>query len=241
MCGILLETAPVYAKKVREARNAKHPYWPQPFLAKTLAGKKALGLTERQWLDLVKNIEYDRREAVKPEEIGAIAEALGIQQRWFDEPDGSPIRWTHMPSNATIEPEKPQEHVPNIVPYWGIVPCGNWERPENDEEARIKVSDEIEDVRGVIAVRVGGNSMLPAFHPNEIISIRRSQTPLNGVVTLARNEDGELTLKKMVQVGPDEWELHSLNPLYGTASAAGWEILGHAVWHEGGDMGGIRV
>jgi SOS-response transcriptional repressor LexA len=63
---------------------------------------------------------------------------------------------------------------------------------------------------------------------------------LDGVVTLAQNQDGELTLKLMRYVD-GVWELHSLNPAYGNASAEQWSIIGHAIYHEGGDLSGIRV
>jgi SOS-response transcriptional repressor LexA len=233
------ETTLVYARKIAEARQAKRPKWSAPALAKVLAENGALGLDPKKWTSRIKNYELARSNPPQ-EALAEIAKALGVDRHWFDEPDGSPIRWVSMPPNARFE-RPANAPMTNLVPYWGLVPCGNWERPDIDEEELIEVSDRIQDLRRVVAVRIAGNSMLPVFQPNQVVSVRLDPTPLDGVVTLAKNQDGELTLKILRHVGAGQYELHSLNPDYGVATAESWEILGHAIYQEGGDPSGIRA
>ena len=228
----------MYAKKIAQGRKAKRPEWSAPALARVLADGGALGLDAKKWLSRLKNYELDR--STPPEDaLVEIAKALGIDRAWFDQPEATPVRWLAMPANASLETQ-PNLPMKNLVPYWGLVPCGNWERPEIDEEELIEVSDRIADIRRIVAVRVAGNSMLPVFQPNQVVSVRLDPTPLDGVVTLAQNQDGELTLKILKFVG-GRWELHSLNPDYGVATAESWTILGHAIYQEGGDPSGIRA
>lgn len=225
-------------ERIAKARNAKKPGgWSQSDLATELASRGMLGFNRDQWLSRIKNYESGRTTPPTLAER-AIEEALELEPGWLSSVTET-VRWRQPQSNVEfVSPT--QSKTINLVPYWGIVPCGDWERPEVGHEELIQVSDRIEDTRGCRAVRVAGNSMLPLFTPGEVVTIRLSSDKLDGVVTLAQNQDGELSLKLMRYVN-GTWELHSLNPDYGIATADSVTILGHAIYHEGGDFSGIRA
>lgn len=240
MYAKLLETAHVVGHRIAKARVAKRPGgWSQTDLAEELATRGILDLTAKQWLTRIKNYETTPPRTVPPPFVErSIEDALGLERGWLSA-DVEQIRWRSSTANAEIAPATATNLI-NLVPYWGLVPCGEWEQPDPGAEDLIQVSDRIEDTRGVIAIRVRGNSMLPLFSPGEVVSVRLGSEKLDGVVTLARNQDSELTLKLMKFVG-GVWELHSINPEYGNASADSVTILGHAIYREGGDPSGIRA
>jgi|GEM_PF-5912922 len=226
-------------EKIALARNAKSPGgWSQYDLAKVLAEAGALGIDQRRWRDRIAN--YEKRGNLTLEAAPLLAEALGIDLEWLTSDAGAPVKWTRMAANAELTSTPEPEPLLNLVPYWGIVPCGNWERPEIGEEELIEISESVKDKRGIVAVKVSGNSMAPRFLHGETVAIRLSTTPIDGVVTLAVNQDGEFTLKLLRYVD-GEYQLHSLNPAYGYATAHSWSILGHAVHREETDMSGLRA
>lgn len=113
------------------------------------------------------------------------------------------------------------------IPYWGEVPAGDWQMPVGDDTAMMRVEKGLGKANRC-AVRVAGDSMLPRLRHGDVVHIELSKTPREGCITLARNQDNELTLKALKHVA-GQWELHSFNPEYPNATSASWEILGYAV------------
>lgn len=141
------------------------------------------------------------------------------------------------PGHALQPVKLPNSPLINLIPYWGQVPCGEWERPADDPDL-IQVSETI-DPKGVIAVKVSGNSMAPRLMHGQTVVIKLDKTARDGVITLATNHQCELTLK-VLTFTKGKWELHSINPEHGTVSAESWEILGYAIAVEEHDPQGIR-
>lgn len=239
MCALAWNLGDVEpGEKIALARNAKRPRaWSQYDVAHLLAERGSLGLDATRWRSRLAN--YENRGGVPANALAEIAQILSVDLGWLSDRSDGPVKWAVMAPNAkpTELEEGPQL---NIVPFWGTVPCGNWEKPFVDDESYIEISESVKDIRSVVCVKVAGNSMMPRFQHGEKVAVRLSSTPIDGVVTLARNQDGELTLKLMVYAR-GEWELHSLNPDYGCASAESWEILGHAIHREETDTSGLRA
>lgn len=135
-----------------------------------------------------------------------------------------------------------EERVPyapeiRLIPYWGEVPCGSWEAPP-DDPGWIQVSEAFQDT-GIVGVRVSGNSMMPRLTHGQLAIVKLDKTPREGVVTLAHNEQGELTLK-VLRMRDGSWHLDSLNPEYPEAAADKWTILGFVIGMEERDPAGLR-
>lgn len=229
---------PTPREKVAIARNARRPGWSQASLAEELADRGFLGRSKTEWDARIKNIENNRGRVPSDVELFAIAEVLGIVPGWMTTEDDAPVPFADTLGNAAVV-RFPTGQPLTLVPYWGEVPCGNWEKPEPGDDALIEVSHRVSP-KGVIAVRVRGNSMLPRFGHGQIVVVKIDPQPLDGVITLARNADNELTLK-MLRRKNGSWTLCSLNPEYGDCTAESWTILGHAVHVEESDPAGLRA
>jgi phage repressor protein C with HTH and peptisase S24 domain len=246
MYGQVLINAYVIGDRIANARAAKLPQpWSQTTLANVLAGSSALGLDSNKWKSRLKNYESNRST---PDEttLKAIAKALSVEYRWLKNgPADTPVVWSSMPSNAQLvdeddieDPTDETDIYTHLVPYWGAVPAGNWEKPANDEEL-IRISRRVRKKDKVVAVTVRGNSLAPRFQSGDTVAIRLDPTPVEGVITLALNQDNELTLKVLRFIA-GQWELHSINPDYGISKADTWSILGHAIHREETDLSGLR-
>lgn len=180
-----------------------------------------------------------------PEVIRSIAAALRIPFEWFiDGKDTLPPMDAISLSPGTTPnadivslTNKPQI---NLVPYWGAVPCGDWERPSSDDGELIQVTERIEDITGVIAVRVRGNSMNPRLMDGQIVSVRLSSEKQDGRIVLAQNGDKELTLKAL-RYTPLGWRLDSINPDFGSVCADEVTILGYAIALEETELSGLHA
>lgn len=203
---------------MREAREKQFPRVSQQELA------DRLGLSRNQ----VANYESDRTHIP-----GGLLEKLAD---WWSLPPGY---FGVDQIGPVLEPVSIASRSPhiNLIPYWGQVPCGDWERPGDDEDW-IQVSESIEP-KGVIAVKVSGNSMAPRLIHGQTVVIKLDKTPRDGLITLATNNQNELTLKVLKFVS-GEWQLHSINPEHGIVSAESWEVLGYAIAIEEHDAQGIR-
>lgn len=133
--------------------------------------------------------------------------------------------------------KRPSLHL-NLVPYWGAVPAGNWQAPTDDTDW-VQVSESV-DTNGIIAVRVAGDSMEPRLHHGQLLCIKLSKELRDGVITLAKNQDSELTLKVPKYTPDHGWELQSINPDYGTVTAEYIEAIGYVVSVEETNPHGIR-
>lgn len=217
--------------KIKEARTRHVPYLNSDTVGKRTGVK---GPTVRAY-------EAGIRDIPEPW-VSQLADSLGLPIEWFYDGKATrppyPVRTEQAKPNAVRTHPREVPHI-NLVPYWGTVPAGNWESPP-DEPNWIQVSDNIE-TDGVVAVRVTGNSMEPRLVHGQLICIKQDTRPRDGVITLARNQDNELTLKVLRQRsdGPG-YELHSLNPDYGVVSAESWSIVGYAVSIEESNPHGIR-
>lgn len=142
-------------------------------------------------------------------------------------------------SNVTLHKDRTPALQINLVPYWGAVPAGNWESPP-DDPGWIQVSEGIADTNNVIAVRVTGSSMEPRLLHGQLVCIRLSKELRDGVVTLVKNQNSELTLKVAKRTEGAGWELHSINPEYPPTSAEYVEAVGYAISLEEVNLHGIR-
>lgn len=231
------------ADKIRKARVYHRPPLSRDELALRIRkGSSTVGM-------------YENGDRKPPEDIiSRIADATGTPIAWFFDgadtlpPDAMPqimegVREPIAPYQAGAPNASPADlaNSPqlNLVPYWGTVPAGDWERPTCEDGDTIQVSDQYEDLSGVRAVRVSGSSMEPRLLHGQLVLIKLSTEQRDGVITLAVNQDRELTLK-VLRYSPDGWELHSINPEFGKSTAAEWSILGYAIGIEEVNPHGIR-
>lgn len=124
------------------------------------------------------------------------------------------------------------------VPYWGIVPCGDWETPSDSVE-EVAVPARLKDM-DVIAVRVMGESMAPMLRTGDLLPIKLTKRAHDGAVVLVRNENNDLTLKVARHRG--RWEFHPLNPAFEQVHAERIDLIGILVMvPERFDPSGISV
>lgn len=164
----------------------------------------------------------DRTFWVRAAEVLGVDPAIfGIQSEQSTTPGTKPT-----PSNAIIEQLRGAPQI-NLVPYWGVVPCGDWESPSSEPEL-VQVSDRVVDTRNVVAVRVRGNSLAPRLLDGQLVCVKLGSEKIDGIITYVENQDRERTLKVMRRT-PVGWELQSINPEYGSVTAEQVTILGHAI------------
>lgn len=200
-------------ERIRKARQARRPRVTQDDLAAQLRISRAK----------LANYESGRTEA-PPLLVDRAMEILG------ERPLGT----------ANVTREERSVYAPQIrlVPYWGTVPCGEWDEPSVDEASLQQISDQFTEPN-LVAVRVAGNSMEPRLHHGQIVVVKIHPHPQDGLIALARNGHNELTLK-VARYRGGEWVLESINPEFGAASASEWSILGYAIGVEEHDRAGLR-
>lgn len=121
----------------------------------------------------------------------------------------------------------------NQVPVISWVAAGQWQ--EVCDAFQPGDADEwVEsDVRGVnvFAVRVKGDSMEPEFAEGDIIILNPHVKPDPGDYIIAKNDEGEATLKQLKQYGNIR-VLHPLNPKYSDIELSEqhqYEVVGRVV------------
>lgn len=204
---------------IRDARERQFPKLNQSELA------EELGLSRNQIAN------YENNRTPPP------ANLLEILARRWHLPPGYFDEAKALGASVVVPTTKKQLPQINLIPFWGSVPCGDWQSPGDDLDW-IQVSEKI-DPKGVVAVKVSGNSMAPRLMHGQTVIIKLDKTPREGVVTLAVNQHKELTLKVLKYV-KGEWQLHSINPEHGTVKSETWEVLGYAIAIEEHDAQGIR-
>lgn len=216
------------ADKIRKARESQYPRLTHQSLGRMIDKARAT----------VTAYETGRRD-VPRDVVQDISKALNIPVSWFFDAQDSPVPELHG-RGRNVE-RAPMGRSPQItlVPYWGTVPCGEWERPANDDWELIQVSERYEEVRDIIAVRVSGRSMEPRFRHGQLVVIKLGTERKDGVIVLAENGNRELTLKVLAYT-PTGWQLQSINPEYGNANADEWKLVGYAIGFEEFDPQGIR-
>lgn len=178
------------------------------------------------------------KNRVPDDVLNAIVKVSGFPLSWFlDGLDTNP------PMNFTDRVEI-LENKPVIrtvsLPYWGSVPCGDWEKPIGDP-ATETVSAEVEGIPGEkIIVKAIGDSMHPIIRHGQKVAVRLGSTPIDGVIHLCKNQDHELTLK-IYRLRDGKPCLESANSNYPSVTAEQITILGRVVHIEQTDPEGIRV
>ena len=111
-----------------------------------------------------------------------------------------------------------------FVPYWGIVPCGDWE-PPTDVTDTVAVTGKVAGMQDVVAVRIGGESMAPLLVPGDVVPVKLTVQRTDGAIALVRNQDNDLTLKVTRYIN-GRWEFHPLNPHFQPVTAERVEMIG---------------
>lgn len=171
---------------------------------------------------------------VSGELLPKFAETLDVTTDWLLSGRQSVVQF--------VSAEATTESLPRTVPkpYWGLVPAGNWQMPNTEEGSMIEVSSTLAD-EDVVVVVVAGNSLEPRLRHGQKVAIKRSTQPIDGVITLAVNQDNDFTLKVLSHRN-GAWVLHAINPNEPELEPVeSWRILGHAVHFEETDPNGLRA
>lgn len=154
--------------------------------------------------------KYESGEAEPPQEyINLISLKLGVKPVEFLETDDN-------------------ELPPVEVPYWGLVPCGNWEAPTSDTDTR-PVPGKLLKLGDIVAVSAAGPSMKPRIQEGETVAVLLTRQYSDGSIALIHNEHGELSLKR-TKLTASGWEFQSINPEFPPVTAEKVTMLGKVVW-----------
>lgn len=200
----------------------------------------------------VSTYESGHRE-IPPDWVTAVAKATKTPLGWFEDglatdPPSELLQVRGFLSPRSRIPRKNAdvltiEDEPDVsftvIPSWGVVPAGAWAGPPSDPEM-VSVDMDIDPDKH-LQVTVAGTSMEPRLRHGQKVIIRRSSMPVDGVISLVRNQDRELTLKVTRYVEGQGWELRSINPEAPAITAEMMEVIGHAVAIRENDPNGIRA
>ncbi len=140
-----------------------------------------------------------------------IASALGVPVSYF----------TNESHEATTT------HTSCRIPYFGKIPAGNWSDQSPNEFFTYFELDDIAKTSDY-CLQVEGDSMLPSIRPGDIVFIKSCVDLSDGTVVVVRNDNNELTLKRVIHRG----SMHLLkpdNPKYEPLPAVDAVILGVVV------------
>lgn len=147
-------------------------------------------------------------DGMTPHDSGAWGRIMGVVDRLRREVSD--------PLYPVATPEVP-------IPLWPWHPAGDWCSPEESvdwfEAPNFLVS------KDRIATRVVGTSMQPLIEEGDYLIFQLDPAPRYGRVVLARNGDGEATVK-VLRRGP---VLEPLNPSHSMRSVNHWEVIGYLV------------
>jgi len=149
-----------------------------------------------------------------------IADVLKVRLTWLLEGGESSVE-----SGIEVVGQPPALILTEI-PYWGEVPAGDWQAP--GEDGIMLAVDHSLAKKGRVVLRVAGDSMYPRLHHGDHVIVHLGKTPKEGVLTLARNIDNELTIKVLRRQG-NEWHLQPINPDASEPLSEQWEILGYVI------------
>lgn len=183
---------------------------------------------------------YESGQRRIPDEwVARYAEVLILPPEWFYDGDATEPPYPPAPKIPRAkEIEQATAGPIRLVPYFGTVPAGNWGGPP-EEPDWVAVSADIDD-HEIVAVRVTGDSMLPRLSHGQLVIVRLSKDPRDGVITLLQNQDNELTLKVPRYAEGKGWTFNAINPEYPSVTAERVSILGYAVGVEEINNWGIR-
>jgi hypothetical protein len=118
-------------------------------------------------------------------------------------------KWPAVPANESwdIDPQEWEEteFVPNI-----------FGRRHNNDPLRI-------------VAPVVGRSMEPRLYEGDLVVIELDRSPRTGRIVLAKNGQGQITLKVLNRDRNNRYRLDSINPEHGQAVADTWEIVGFLI------------
>lgn len=85
--------------------------------------------------------------------------------------------------------------------------------------------------RADFCVVARGESMKPTILDGDVLAVRlyRGEAVRNRLIVVARNQEGEYTVKRYVVSSPGRAELRGESPAYGSLDAAEWQIQGIVV------------
>jgi len=180
-----------------------------------------LGLSEKQWLDRIKNLEGERTKP-RPDYLAAIAETMGVDRTWIVTDGPGPVRWTA--SNASFaNASKPSLRQ---IPYLGYVPAFGVAWPTEELEVENQVSTSYSGDEDVFAVKLRGKALQPPYRPGTLFVVVRGSAPVPDVLNLALSDEGSLMLGQLRRDG-ERWMMDFSNPTEESVEVTDWRFLGH--------------
>ena len=210
---------PTPGEKIAIARNAKKPVWSQAHLADRLDG--SLGLSSRQWLDRIKNLEGERTKP-RSDYMTAIADAMGVDRNWMAVEGPGPVRWTASNASFLNTPKSTLRQ----IPYLGYVPAFGVAWPSEELEVENQVSTSYRGDEDVFAVKLRGKALQPPYRPGTQFVVVRGSAPVPDVLNLALSEEGKLLLGQIRRDG-QRWMMDFSNPSEESVDVSDWRFLGH--------------
>lgn len=84
-----------------------------------------------------------------------------------------------------------------MIPILGRVPAGPSAGAYPEAEGHVPASVEGEDIEGLFALKVKGDSMEPTLLDRDTVVVRWQESAQNGDIVVARFEDDEATVKRL--------------------------------------------
>lgn len=110
------------------------------------------------------------------------------------------------------------------IPKIQAVRAGDWSDPFDSDETAPVPAFLVSPMS--FCTFVDGDSMYEFLHPHDLAIFESHRSPRIGLVILARNQNGEMTIKQLRHSGT-EYILHALNPAYEDQEAESWRIEGY--------------
>jgi hypothetical protein len=225
MCVLMLKTVGMASpgEKIALVLNAQSPPWSQPYLARLMAGQ--LGLTERQWLDRIKNY-VGGRTPPPIENLEKIAAITGADVDWLAVEDDQPVKWRRRIGNIASFALDGSEGNRQVA-YLGYVPAYNFVMPERGLERTVTIDySGPDDVR---CVTIRSQVLAPVLKPGTKVVCRISDTPVPDVLNLALSPEGTLMMGQIKRV-EQGWLMEFCGEDYPPQVVTDWSFLGYAVY-----------
>lgn len=115
------------------------------------------------------------------------------------------------------------------IPYYGQVPAGEWEEPQQDTEW-VSVPARFSNPKKFFCLKISGSSMAPIYQPGDMVIVRRTSEPHVGQPVIVRNGHKELSIKRLLSTERGLM-LKADNPTYGEmAKTSSIEMIGQVVY-----------
>ena len=124
-----------------------------------------------------------------------------------------------------------------VIPCLGAVPAGNPTEAIEDRIGTMRMSVDMfrkphPRPEELFALRAKGDSMIEAgIHDGDWLVVRSEKSSPSGAIVVARLEDGEATVKRLMQDESGDWLLKPENPRYRVrrASDSPFEVIGQVL------------